>query len=264
MEPDAATAELFRSLLPEQAANAPVPAERRDISAKTPRLEPVPATRGHLSTAAEDGEQSAIFSGRAGIPRITILPPRRRRPGSSPSARGLAHRGCDDRSLPLRSRSQSSLRTRLGVRAEAARRRSFAISTSTMSIETQLQNRGGEPWLAVKLVDAVNREILWVEQYAFNRETIARQYRELSVRIVLAPRRHDRADRARTLRCRARPDRLPPVPDRAAALAHARPSKRQQGAPRIQVGDQQLPGFRAGDQRPSADLPHRVAADGAR
>ena len=52
-------------------------------------------------------------------------------------------------------------------------------------IETQLQNRGGELWLAVKLLDAVTRSILWVEQYEFEPSHMARHYRELSMRIML-------------------------------------------------------------------------------
>ncbi len=184
VEPDAATAELFRSLLPEQAANAPVPAERRDISAKTPRLEPVPATRGHLSTAAEDGEQSAIFSGRAGIPRITILPPIAA--GGQDLQHQLAGSLIEDVTIGLcRSKSLSVVAPHtaweIGRSGKKALLRNFNID---YVIETKLQNHDGEPQLAVRLVDAVSRDILWVERYAFNRENMARQYRELSVQIV--------------------------------------------------------------------------------
>ncbi len=60
--------------------------------------------------------------------------------------------------------------------------RTFGID---YALETQLQDRGGEVWLAAKLLNARSRKILWADQFEFSREAIARQYRELSVRIVL-------------------------------------------------------------------------------
>jgi tetratricopeptide (TPR) repeat protein len=53
-------------------------------------------------------------------------------------------------------------------------------------IETQIQNRGGEHWLSVKLVNAASREIVWTERYPFEQAQTARHYRELSVQIILA------------------------------------------------------------------------------
>ena len=218
VEPDAATAELFRSLLPEQAANAPVPAERRDISAKTPRLEPVPATRGHPSTAAEDGEQSAIFSGRAGIPRIIILPPiAAGGQDLQHQLAALAHRGRDDRPVPLRSRSQSSLRIRLGVRSKrqegAPSQFQYRLRRSKRSCKITTVSRGLQcDWSMLQPRHSLGRAI----------RVQSREHGSAIPRAVgpnrLASRRHDRADRAQQLRCRARPDRLPPVPDRAALL----------------------------------------------
>jgi tetratricopeptide (TPR) repeat protein len=60
--------------------------------------------------------------------------------------------------------------------------RTFGID---YAVETQLQDRAGEVWLSVKLINARSRKMLWADQYEFNRDTIARQYREMSVRIVL-------------------------------------------------------------------------------
>jgi tetratricopeptide (TPR) repeat protein len=59
--------------------------------------------------------------------------------------------------------------------------RTFGID---YAVETQLQNRGGEFWLAVKLLNAVSREIHWTEHYAFDLDPVARHYRDLSVQIL--------------------------------------------------------------------------------
>ncbi|MGH6923571.1 MAG: hypothetical protein ACRED5_07505, partial [Propylenella sp.] len=59
--------------------------------------------------------------------------------------------------------------------------RAFGID---YAVESQLQNRGGEAWLSLKLLEPVSREILWTEQYSLNRDQIAHDYREVSVRIL--------------------------------------------------------------------------------
>jgi tetratricopeptide (TPR) repeat protein len=72
------------------------------------------------------------------------------------------------------------------------------------SVETTLQSFGNRAALSVKLINADTREILWPEQYPFDRANVAQQYKELSTRIILAL--VDRIERAELARYDSVPD----------------------------------------------------------
>lgn len=173
-EPDAATKALFESLPPERAAGP------RDSMATAQ------ASRFMNAMPAQGTLEDAHFGGdHAGVPKLTILPP----PPISEQDHHhhIAASLVEDIVIGLcRFRGLSVVAphtaTVLSVGGKQEHFRNFNID---YAVETQLQDRGGEIWLAVKLVNAKTRRILWVEQYEFNRNTISRQYRELSVRIVL-------------------------------------------------------------------------------
>jgi tetratricopeptide (TPR) repeat protein len=121
---------------------------------------------------------------RSGTPRITILPPVAI--GGQDYGHQLATSLIEDVTIGLcRFKSLSVVAPHtaweLSQNGKKALLRSFRID---YAVETQLLSLDGELQLAVKLVNAVSRDILWVEQYAFSRESMARQYRDLSVRIV--------------------------------------------------------------------------------
>lgn len=64
--------------------------------------------------------------------------------------------------------------------------------------ESRLHQLGSEGVLAVKLYSARNREILWAEHFSFTPASSARQYRDLSLRIMLTlTTRVERAELAR-------------------------------------------------------------------
>ncbi len=178
-EPDATTKSLYNSLLPARPQHA---LAQSSVSAPSAQLPPrvMAAPAAERSGRASEGD----FAGLAGIPKVTVLPPP---PIADQSFHHLAASLIEDVSIGLcRFRGLSVVAphtaTELSINGKQAHFRAFKID---YAVETHLQDRGGEIWLAVKLIHARSRKILWADQYQFNRDTIARQYRELSVRIVL-------------------------------------------------------------------------------
>jgi tetratricopeptide (TPR) repeat protein len=180
VEPDSTTAELYRALLPTGLPPLPAfPAPRREAE----RLREA-AEAESLSQLVQQ-KLSAAASDKAGVPKVTVLPP--------PPVPELSYHHhiavslVEDIAIGLcRFRGLTSVAphtsAELSYGGKKALFQSFGID---YAVETQLQDRGGEVWLSVKLLHAPTRKILWAEQYAFNRESIARQYRELSVRIAV-------------------------------------------------------------------------------
>ncbi len=172
--PVVTTTDLHRTLLPAERGTARV-AETLPI---------VPPVASRAATHDEAASPPMVFMGRSGVPRVTILPPVAI--GDQDYGQQLAASLVEDVTIGLcrfkslsvvaphtaREMSRSGKKTLL---------RSFNID---YVVETRLQNHDGRQSLAVRLVDAVGHDILWVEQYPFSRENMARGYRELSMRIV--------------------------------------------------------------------------------
>jgi len=157
-------------------------------NAQGPAARPSPETV-HADVLADnsgaDAEATSLpISFRSGAPRIIILPPTT--VGGQDYAHQLAASLIEDVTIGLcRFKSLSVIAPHtaweLSQNGKKALLRSLRID---YAVETQLQTRDGELQLIVKLVSAVSRDILWIEHYTFSRENMARQYRELSVRIV--------------------------------------------------------------------------------
>ncbi len=177
VRPDPTTTDLLEKLL-----TAPSAEGEAD---ELPQAAALPASPAE---DAELGDRSEILlptaSVRSGTPRITILPPVPI--AGQDYAHHLAASLIEDITIGLcRFKSLSVVAPHtaweLSQNGKKALMRSFKID---YAVETQLQNLDGKLLLAVRLVNAVTRDILWVEKYAFTRENMARHYRELSVRIV--------------------------------------------------------------------------------
>jgi DNA-binding SARP family transcriptional activator/TolB-like protein len=181
VQPDAATTELYRSLVPPGSErSAPAPQE-------TGRAQTSPRTAGQdqaEAPAAIEAGPAGATANRSGTPRITILPPVQ--PGGQDFRHQLAASLIEDITIGLcRIKALSVVAPhtawQLSVSGKKGLFRTFGID---YSVETQLQNVRGRVSLSVKLVDALTREILWTEQYPFDQEQSDRNYRELSIRVV--------------------------------------------------------------------------------
>ncbi len=177
VEPDQTTTELFHALLPAR-TSPPAAAAGRAM-----RSLPSPTRFIPKEQDAESVQEDTAAPSRTGVPKITILPP--------PLIAGQEYRHqiatslIEDVTINIcRSRTFSVVAPhtalQLSVSGKTALFKTFGVD---YAIETQLQNRGGEFWLAVKVLNAVSREITWTEHYAFDQEPAARHYRELSMRI---------------------------------------------------------------------------------
>lgn len=178
VESDSQTTDLYYSLLPspsaivvQDATSAPV------ASVPVPRQSEFdPDVRETIASAN---------SARSGTPRIIILPPAA---ASGPDYRQqLATSLIEDVTLGLcRFKALSVIAPHtaweLSQDSKKALLRTFRID---YAVETQLQGHGTETQLAVRLINAVTRDILWIEQFAFDAESMAHHYKELSVQIVL-------------------------------------------------------------------------------
>ena len=178
-EPDPATTELLGSLLNARTLQARPPV---DLSAE-PRALALPID----VQSDPDNREIPAFNAearRSGIPRVTILPPVAI--GGQDYAHQLAASLIEDVTIGLcRFKSLSVVAPHTASELSQSEKKTLLRSFNIdYAVETKLQNRDSELALAVKLVNAVTRDILWVDQYAFNRESMAKQYRDLSVRIV--------------------------------------------------------------------------------
>lgn len=180
VDPDPATVEFFHSLLP---------ARRKAEAAIQEGTETGTTNEEAAATVESDtrsNEASATaLSAESGTPRVTVLPPL---PivGQDYSHQ-LAVSFIEDVTIGLcRSKSLSMVAPHTAREMSQNGRKALLRSLKIdYVVETHLQNRAGELWLAVKLVNAATRNILWVEQYEFEPSQMARRYRELSQRIVL-------------------------------------------------------------------------------
>ncbi len=177
VEPDSATVELFREL---QSARS-VPEE---TAIETPPLD-VSAASIEFNIDSDDRDAIIPMAAlRSGVPRVTILPPVAS--GAQDYAHQLAASLVEDITIGLcRFKSLSVVAPHtaweLSQNGKRALLRAFRID---YAVETQLQSRDSEALLVVRLVNAISRDIIWVEQYEFSRESVAKHYKELSVRIV--------------------------------------------------------------------------------
>ncbi len=130
--------------------------------------------------------------------------------------------------------------------------------------ESRLHQLGSEGVLAVKLYSARSREILWAEHFSFTPASSAAAISRAVVAADADAHQPGRARRTRPLRSCPASDRLSLVPCGPAVAHRARSAERTPGAPGVQGRRQPRARFRAGDQRPGAHLPDRMAAAGAR
>jgi tetratricopeptide (TPR) repeat protein len=178
--PDVATTELYRSLLPTGAQRViphPVPAEVLRL--------PADIARPNGEGASEDAARIFGLGRRTGVPRITIMPPSAL--GAHDFHHQLAGSLIEDVTLGLcRLKTLSVVAPHtaweLSQTGKKALFRAFRID---YAVETQLIDDGGGSVLSVKLLTAPDRSIVWTEQFAFSRDLNARNYRDLSARIVM-------------------------------------------------------------------------------
>ncbi len=175
VEPDEATSDLYQSLLPAGGQDGR-PAPRRAAT-------PAPPPELLQDEIAED--EPPVQPERSGVPRLTVLPPLPI--AGQDYGHQLAVSLIEDVTIGLcRSKALSVVAPHtaweLSQNGKKALLRKFRID---YAVETQLQNRGGDLWLAVKLVDAATRTIMWTEQYPFDPTQMAAQYRLLSRQVVL-------------------------------------------------------------------------------
>ena len=183
--PELATKELYRSLLPKRAAAAA--GQSAPPEAPSAPLFEGDASLQEFAAAARDTARASPASiyARAGCPKVTILPPAK---VGKQDRYHLAVSLIEDVTIGLcRFKALSIIAPhtawQLSVSGNPGLLRTLAID---YAIETQIQNRGGEHWLSVKLVNAASREILWTERYPFEQAQTAHHYRELSLQIIVA------------------------------------------------------------------------------
>lgn len=176
--PDDATTGLYRSLVSskgQRGATLVTPFEATGVA------EPADAS---LDEALETNEEVVVPDG-SGSPRLTVLPPA---PVIGQEyGHQLAVSLIEDVTIGLcRSKALSVVAPHTAWELRQGGKKSLLRQFNiNYALETRLQNRGGELWLAVKLLHAVSRNILWVEQYKFDPSQMAWQYRDLSRQIVL-------------------------------------------------------------------------------
>ena len=190
VDPDPATTELYRALLPDYAN--PVPAT---VESAARRIDQLPLRADGLQPDASAPE-ATIY--RAGLPRITLLPP----PivGVPDQKHQIASSLVEDITIGLcRFRSLSVIAPHTAMELSQNNKRAlFRTYGIDYAVETQIQSRGGDPWLSVSLIDAVTRNLLWIEKYALGNAQEAEHYHGLSVRILSSVVDHiERAELAR-------------------------------------------------------------------
>lgn len=193
VQPDEATRGLYQTLLPKAA----------------PKAVAAPAYAGldegeQDPTAPEPDDSLLPLLDRAQTPRVSVLPPPPL--GGQDFAHQLADALIEDVTIGLcRSKALSVVApytaARLSRSGKHALLGKFRIS---YAVETRLKIRGSNPTLRVSLLDAATREILWVDNYLLDQDTIAHQYNELSVRIIVTL--IERIERAELARYETLPD----------------------------------------------------------
>jgi DNA-binding SARP family transcriptional activator/tetratricopeptide (TPR) repeat protein len=178
-EPHAATTELFHSLTP--ARPSPAPATQHDRQ----RARPDPDSKGTPSIITDDSHPDpSVAPAKSGAPKVTVLPP------STIGGQDVGHQIIgsliDDVTIGLcRFRSLSVVAPHTAWELTASGKKGlFSSFGIDYVVETQMQNRGGELWLSIRLLEASTRRILWTEQYEVDRAQTSQQYRRLSVQIL--------------------------------------------------------------------------------
>lgn len=178
VEPGEATAALYQSLLPEIGGALPQPV--------TPAAASMPATPHRKD--AEDNIREAMspapISRRSGTPRITLLPPQSA--GAPDYHHQLAASLVEDITIGLcRFKAMSVVAPHTAWQlAPGSKKTQLRALGIDYSVETNIQSRGNEQYLSVRLIDAHSREIVWVDQYLMSPEQVASHYRRLSGRLL--------------------------------------------------------------------------------
>ena len=173
VKPAQQTIELFKALTPGRpaqvagAANNHAESDSALIGARSLPGSPVPG-----------------LAVRIGAPRITILPP----PGVAhpDHHHHLAKSLIEDVTLGLCRSNTFSVVAPYTARelSSSGKKDLFETFGIDYAVETRLQNRGGERWLSIKLIDARTRQILWANQFRFDKAHLAEDYRLLSAQIL--------------------------------------------------------------------------------
>jgi DNA-binding SARP family transcriptional activator/tetratricopeptide (TPR) repeat protein/TolB-like protein len=182
VEPGAKTTELYESLLPGADASGAEPDTFSPVW-------PSPRIEAPLPERTEDIRETLVpapISGRSGTPRVTILPPNA--PGAPDYHHQLAASLVEDITIGLcRFKALSVVAPHTAWQLSLNRKKAQQLRTFGIdySVETKIvQSRDDEHNLSVKLIDAVSREIIWVDQYRMSPTHAARHYRDLSGRIL--------------------------------------------------------------------------------
>lgn len=176
VDPDAATTELHRTLLPSWARSVAAGGSKAGLFETS--LGPIVPLQ---TPAAADG---SLVVAPPGTPRVTILPPATA--GGQDVSHQLASSLIEDVTIGLcRFKAIAVVAPYSAVELSADGGsdllRSFGID---YSVETHLGSRAGEVWLSVKLLEQSNRRILWTSQYDLSVTETAQSFRSLSVEIL--------------------------------------------------------------------------------
>jgi DNA-binding SARP family transcriptional activator/tetratricopeptide (TPR) repeat protein len=178
VDPDAATTELHRTLVPSWALS---------VAAGPPKAGLFETSIGsavQVQRPATPDAVDRITAAPLGTPRVTILPPATA--GGQDLSQQLASSLIEDVTIGLcRSKAISVVApysaVELSTDGGSDLLRSFGID---YSVETHLGSRAGEVWLSVKLLEQSNRRILWTSQYDLSAAETAQSFRSLSVEIL--------------------------------------------------------------------------------
>lgn len=182
VEPDPVTTDLAQELLQMRLAPKKAPVEMPSA----PKLPAEPVTEGVAPEGRSFVPPLASPSARSGVPRITILPPAGA--GAHSHSHLMATSLIEDVTISLcrfKSLTVVAPHTAWELSHSAKKAELLASFNIDYVVETSLQNHSDSTKLAVRLLNFVTRDILWVEQLEFNAATMARQYRQISARIVL-------------------------------------------------------------------------------
>jgi len=183
VEPDPVTTDLAQELL--QVRFAPKRA-RVETSAEpsAPKL-PAQPVAASVSPEGRSFLSPALSLARSGVPRITILPPAGA--GAHSYSHLIATSLIEDVTISLcRFKSVTVVAPHTAWELSHSAKKTDLLASFNIDyvVETSLQNHGDSTKLAVRLLNFVTRDILWVEQYPLSRENMARGFRELSMRVV--------------------------------------------------------------------------------
>jgi DNA-binding SARP family transcriptional activator/TolB-like protein len=184
VEPDPATTKLLHELLEARAAPREASREMRTEPAQ-PKTS-TPLLGASVSSEGRSSASATSFASRSGSPRVTILPPAVK--GSDSYKQLLAASLIEDVTIGLcRFKSLAVVAPQTAWELSHSAKKADLLRSFNIDyvVETKLQGQGDSTRLAVRLVNFVTRDILWIEQLEFEPTTMANQYGQLSTRIVL-------------------------------------------------------------------------------